>query len=328
MAPNQFDLISSLHRRQAAAAAAPACVTTCMATGDTTGCTGFTDYTCICASSTYINSVASCFASSCNASESALGQAYSQQACAYYGSPLSSSNTTSSSTSATSTIAPVSTSGGTANPIQSVFFGNPETMSSAFEVIQAVMSSICGALLILAIVLGVMSCRTRYRREQQMSQNRTWTGVGSTAIGTETKTKGSRFFSRTANSSAFTNSRNPGTTLASDTFGVTSSNFSGSTTVAGSPNHVQSFGPTLGKDDSISRNGAMSPERFSNRVVRSDGDEWEMDVKKDYSEEYDDELSPTASSSRMGMGSEVDLVDEGSTVHLNRLDKGDGPRAI
>jgi hypothetical protein len=64
-------------------------------------------------------------------------------------------------------------------------------------------------------------------------------------------------------------------------------------------------------------------------------EEWEMEVKDGESSagvdkkdvemnEEEGGVSPTASTSRMA--SEVDLG--GSTVHLNKLDRGDGPHAL
>ncbi|KAK8847473.1 hypothetical protein IAR55_005331 [Kwoniella newhampshirensis] len=340
MAPSQFDLVSSYYKRQQSITV-PVCVATCMASGDTTGCTGVTDFTCVCASGDYISSVASCWASQCNATEAAIGETYSQNACAHYGVPIAGSNVT-SVVNSTGTQAPISaSSAASSTPLPTVFYGNPNVISPAFHRIQAIMTSICSALLALAIVLGFLACRAKYKREQRMTENRSWTGVGSTALSGETKSKQSRFFSRSGHSSAFSNSRNATTTFASDSYGVTSSSFGGSTTLAGSPNYAnQSFGPILSGNGKADRgDGATSPngERFTNRTTTLGGilgkddrsEEWEMETKKDHQSQYgDEELSPTASTSKMGMSSEVELVDEGSTVHLNRLDKGDGPRAI
>ncbi|WVQ83149.1 hypothetical protein IAT38_005287 [Cryptococcus sp. DSM 104549] len=315
MAPNYLDLVSAHTKR--ASDGIPSCVTACMSQGNTDGCSGISDYACICLSSTYVNSVATCMSAACNTDEIALGEAYANAACAYYVGNGTSTDTASNST-------------GTAVLTEPVLY------SSAYVNIQAVMSSICGALLICALIMGFQSCRQRYRREQAISQNRTWTGVGSTTLGGDTKQSKSRFFNRTNHSSAFDHSRNATGTFMSDNFGVTSSNFGGTTTLG---TVGQSFGGAYaGGSRSGSGSGAGAGvyggagkvERgFTNRMNRSE--EWEMETKGGESHGKIDEEdegqveSPTTSTK---MGSEVEVGLDGSTVHLNRLDKEGGSHAL
>lgn len=175
-------------------------------------------------------------------------------------------------------------------------------------------SSICGALLILALLSGFLSCRSRYKREQAFSQNRTWTGVGSTTLGGDTR-KTSRFFTRTKDT------RDPTATFATDNYGVNSSTFGGATT-SHAPGQV-SFGPVYGVNADY---GVSSSEgtggRFTNRLPAGDmnkSEEWEMEVRKSSIKEEELEVeSPTTSK---GPGSDTDM--DGSTVYLTRLDKDD-----
>ncbi|OWZ33105.1 hypothetical protein C356_05428 [Cryptococcus neoformans c45] len=297
MAPHQSDVFLFTRQTQGSI---PSCVVECMSLGNITGCSSNTDYSCICASRYYIDSVGGCMNSSCTPSERIAGETYTVQACAYYGTPLT--NTTSSSTNTS-----VTASG-------SAVIVDPVIYSRAYINIQAIFSSICGALLILALVSGFLSCRSRYKREQAFSQNRTWTGVGSTTVGGDTR-KTSHFFTRTKDI------RDPTATFATDNYGVNSSTFGGTTTFH-TPGQV-SFGPVYGANADY---GVGSSEgtggRFTNRLPAGDmnkSEEWEMEVRKSSIKEEELEIeSPTTSK---GPGSDIDM--DGSIVHLTRLDKDD-----
>lgn len=160
---------------------------------------------------------------------------------------------------------------------------------------------------------GFLSCRSRYKREQAFSQNRTWTGVGSTALGGDTK-KTSRFFTRTKET------RDPSATFATDNYGVNSSTFGGATTLH-APGQV-SFGPIYGTTGGYAAGSSGTGGRFTNRLPAGDMDdseEWEMEVRKSSIKEEEREVeSPTTSK---GPDSDIDV--DGSTVHLTRLDKDD-----
>ncbi|KIR75452.1 hypothetical protein I310_00143 [Cryptococcus deuterogattii CA1014] len=296
MAPHQPDIF--LFTRQMYGSI-PSCVAECMSDGNITGCSSSTDYSCLCTSAYYINSVGTCMDSSCTASERTAGEAYTEEACAYYGTPLTNNTSSSTNTSATAS--------GTA------VIADPVIYSRAYINIQAIFSSICSALLILALVSGFLSCRSRYKREQAFSQNRTWTGVGSTALGGDTK-KTSRFFTRTKET------RDPSATFATDNYGVNSSTFGGATTLH-APGQV-SFGPIYGTTGGYAAGSSGTGGRFTNRLPAGDMDdseEWEMEVRKSSIKEEEREVeSPTTSK---GPDSDIDV--DGSTVHLTRLDKDD-----
>ncbi|ORY30345.1 hypothetical protein BCR39DRAFT_529287 [Naematelia encephala] len=300
MAPGSLNLWM-LQRRQDASQV-PTCVTTCMANGDTTGCTGVTDYACLCTSTTYETSVGTCWESSCNATEIAEGQAYSAAGCEAFGvtvlpsaataSVTASATLSSSNASATSVIA----SATSALPLVDVTSA-PIVSHQQFINIQAIMSSICGALLIAAIVMAVMSCRQRVKRDYETTQNRTWTGVGTSGYDSK------------ASTSKHGISRNSqrGQTSTFDEYGMTSSNFGGTTV----PFNALNTG-----GDRLSGNN----RGFTNRVAVNEDEEYELSTKsgQGLAEGVTEVDSPTASTSRMGE-SEIELV---STAYLY---KGAGP---
>ncbi|WVQ75937.1 hypothetical protein IAR50_005572 [Cryptococcus sp. DSM 104548] len=311
MSPTQTNLLSHYARQYSGSV--PSCVATCMSSGNTTGCSGVTDYTCVCASEAYIDSVSACFASSCSAAETAVGETYSESACAYYGVDI---NSTSSATTTDN-----STATATVSSTASAVIAAPVTTSHAYINIQAIFSSICSAILLLALVSGFLSCRARYKREQAFSQSRTWTGVGSTMVGANTQTKGAkskRFASRNAD---------PTATFMSDNYGMTSSNFGGTTLNGGG--QTVSFGGAYGAGVAYSAGPSYTSGNggFTNRLPAGEdqdakSEEYEMgDIAKkscikESIEEEEGLNSPTTSK---GPGSEIDL--DGSTVHLTRLDK-------
>ncbi|WVF69716.1 hypothetical protein IAT40_004495 [Kwoniella sp. CBS 6097] len=363
MAPSSLAFADQMIRRQQQAgtgtstagagspstATMPVCVGTCMGQSPTFGCESLSDYACLCASPDYINWVGACWAESCTADEITFGQAYSAQACSFYGVPLNGTTT-----------------GDTIDPSASPILTPPKTVSPAFINIQAIMSSICAALLFITIIVGIYSVRARIKAEQATSQNRTWNGVtGMTSMDSKAPKSSSRFFTRTAqsgHSSAFTNSRGGTTTFGSqsDNYGVTSSNFGGNTTLAGSPNQQLTFssGAGAGGDaDGKERMFASSPVagergsggvRFTNRLTLGElgsanrSEEWEMchvvgpggagagagspKDKKDDIYGYEEEASPTTIGSKME--SEVEFGLEGSTVHLNALPKEPVPAQL
>ncbi|WVQ98134.1 hypothetical protein IAU59_005256 [Kwoniella sp. CBS 9459] len=368
MAPSPLVLSNDMIRRQETAtssstagastpstATMPVCVSTCMGQSPTFGCESLSDYACLCASPDYINWVGACWAESCTADEITFGQAYSTQACAFYGVPL---NGTTTGTDA-DMLRNVLHSG--LDPTASAILTEPKTISPAFLNIQAIMSSICSALMVIAFIVGFYSVRTRIKADQAMSQNRTWNGVtGMTSMDSKAP-KSSRFFTRTGqsgHSSAFTNSRGGTTTFGSrsENYGVTSSNFGGNTTLAGSPNQQLTFsspGAGTGDDDGKERMfGSTSPVagergsgtggiRFTNRLTLGElgsankSEEWEMGYvpgsgssnnDKDVEYGYGEEVSPTTIGSKME--SEVDFALEGSTVHLNALPKEPAPAQL
>ncbi|GFZ47803.1 hypothetical protein JCM24511_05550 [Saitozyma sp. JCM 24511] len=315
MAPSTHYLRSELAGRQSL----PTCVYTCLSAGTLGDCTDLGDYSCICNSQVYLASVGSCFGLSCNANDTTFGIEYIESGCQAFGvnATVPISTSTNSSSTATST-----------NAASTDTTSAPKLWQKRYFDVQAIMSSICAALFVIALIIGFLSCRARVRKEKQMSQNRSWTGVGGSTYGNSSKHK-SAFggSSRGAQSSAFTNSRNATTTF--DSFGVTSSNFGGA-----SQNQSVSFGPVLDRETRGVNRG------FTNRLTLGDmgeAEEWEMEVKDGASSvgadkkdvevnEEEGGVSPTASTSRMGNESEVELG--GSTVHLTKLDKGDGPHAI
>ncbi|RXK40984.1 hypothetical protein M231_01832 [Tremella mesenterica] len=282
------------------------CAQTCMATGELGTCTSVTDYACICTSDTYISSVATCWASNCTAAEATAAQAYSQTACSFYlggnsttaGNSTSTNNGTAASASASVSASPMSTEA-------------PYVIPHSFVVLQGVMSSICAAILLLAILMGALSVRSKIQRENA-TQNRSWTGVGGSTFGTNADSKHKPSFgfrSGQTGSSAFTNSRNATSTFASDV-GIQSSTFGGQ-----SQGQTVSFG-AVGPHGTGGRES--TGKGFTNRLTLGDmgtqEEEWEMEVKEDKSVEVE---SPTRGES------EIEL-EEGSTVHLNRLDRFGG----
>ncbi|WWC59527.1 uncharacterized protein I303_102083 [Kwoniella dejecticola CBS 10117] len=341
MAPSQpnFDTMirrqSSANATDASTSGVPTCVVSCIASAPTTGCTGPEDWTCLCANTEFINSVGACWTSSCSATDAQYGQAYANQACAFYGVPIGGNGTSTGDSSSTDTQA-------TGSPVLSA----PQVMHPSFIRIQAIMSSISSLLMVIAIIMGILSCRARYRRDQMASQNRTWNGVtGLTTMDSKapTTSKKSRFFNRSTHSSAFENSR--GGLSQTETFGVTSSNFGGSTTLAGSPNHTQSFGGAAGltypsnaattsprDQDRFSGGGVGGGTRFTNRLnlneMANKSEEWEMDdvkMKNNNDSFVIDGLSPTSFDSKMESELESSFTPtEGgmdSTVALNVLPK-------
>ncbi|ODN79588.1 hypothetical protein L202_03535 [Cryptococcus amylolentus CBS 6039] len=313
MPPTQTNLVPHYARQYSGSV--PSCVATCMSSGNTTGCSGVTDYTCVCASTAYVTSVSECFSNSCTAAETAVGQTYSESACAYYGVSINATSTSTTTDNSTATAEVSSTA--------SAVLSAPVTYSHAYINIQAIFSSICGALLLLALVSGFISCRARYRRERAFTQSRTWTGVGSTMVGGNTQATGggkSKMFA----------SRNvdPTATFMSDNFGATSSNFGG-TTVNGGGQGV-SFGGAFGAAGAYSAGPSYTNGNggFTNRLPvgeeedsKSEGYELgdltkKSSIRESIKEEEEGLDSPTTSK---GPGSEVDL--DGSTVHLNRLNK-------
>ncbi|ODO08657.1 hypothetical protein L198_00389 [Cryptococcus wingfieldii CBS 7118] len=307
MSPTQTNLVTHYARQYSGSV--PSCVATCMSSGNATGCSGVTDYTCVCASTAYITSVSECFSSSCTAAEAAVGQTYSESACAYYvRCPL----TTTDNSTATAEVS------STASAVLSA----PVTYSHAYINIQAIFSSICGALLLLSLASGFISCRARYKRERAFTQSRTWTGVGSTMVGGNTQATGGgkskMFASRNAD---------PTATFMSDNFGATSSNFGG-TTVNGGGQGV-SFGGAFGAGAAYSAGPSYTSGNggFTNRLAvgedeDSKSEEYELgDLTKKSSirESIKEEEGLDSPTTSKGPGSEVDL--DGSTVHLTRLNK-------
>ncbi|OCF45808.1 hypothetical protein I317_00296 [Kwoniella heveanensis CBS 569] len=180
--------------------------------------------------------------------------------------------------------------------------------------------------------------------------------------------KSSRFFTRTGqsgHSSAFTNSRGGTTTFGSQSdnnYGVTSSNFGGNTTLAGSPNQQLTFSSPGGEDGKERMFGASSPTsdrlsggagggvRFTNRLTLGElgspanrSEEWEManvsspssntlskskDADDIYAYGYGEEPSPTTIGSKMESEVEYGLNVDGSTVHLNALPKEPAPAQL
>ncbi|WWD07595.1 hypothetical protein V865_005696 [Kwoniella europaea PYCC6329] len=328
MAPSQPNFHAMIRRQDGAnttdtsngsssTAGVPTCVITCMAQAPTTGCSGADDWTCLCASSDFINSVGACWTSSCSAADAAYGQAYANQACSFYGVPIGGNSTSPTTTSES-------------EPSGTAVLSEPQTTSHSFVKVQAAMSSISSLLLAIAIILGILSCRARYKREQAASQNRTWNGVtGLTTMDSKapTKSKTSRFFNKSTHSSAFENSRNGASTFQSDNFGITSSNFGGNTTL----NNTQSFGISpSGRPDS---GGATNSNgKFTNRLtlgeMNNKSEEWELnDVKKEESSvDGFNDISPTSFESKMESEMESRLTDHenngiDSTVALNVLPK-------
>ncbi|WWC86838.1 uncharacterized protein L201_001717 [Kwoniella dendrophila CBS 6074] len=354
MAPSTPNFHSMLLKRQDStnstasgssdpSAGVPACVVTCMASAPISGCKGSDDWTCLCASTEFINSVGACWTSSCSASDAAYGQAYANQACAFYGVPIG-GNSTSSSGSPTDTQV-------TGTPLLTA----PEVSTHSFIKVQAIMSSITSLLLAMAVILGILSCRQRYKRDQAASQNRTWNGVtGLTTMDSKAPTSKSRFFSsnKSQHSSAFGNSRNMTSTFQSENFGVTSSNFGGSTTLAGSPTHLKSFTDNNGENSINGGAGGIkypsmvasiesdTGKRFTNRLAydqSNKSEEWELsNLKRDNVDELDgfEKSSPTSFDDDSKMESEMesrlnnnhDNRDQAidSTVNLNILPKN-GP---
>jgi len=298
----------------------PSCVTDCMATAQIGSCSSLTDFSCLCASPTYLDSVASCWGTSCNATEIQEGEVYSATACQSYGVtvPWAASNS-SASTSNTTSAAPIDVTSA------------PLTTSRTFVHIQATMSSICTALILVALFLGFLACRNRLRRDREMTQDRTWTGVGATTAGDSKKSRFGR--SQGAHSSIFSNSRNGATTVGS--VGLTSANYAPASAQTVSFAPLASPTGTAGADAVAgARIGAQSPSRFTNRLTLGDigqGEVWEMHAKSGSSDSAsldakDDDFqadpeSPTTTTGRRG-DSEIEL---GSMVHLN---KGAGPHAL
>ncbi|WRT64706.1 uncharacterized protein IL334_001640 [Kwoniella shivajii] len=300
-------------------AGVPTCVVTCMGTAPTTECSGPSDWTCLCASSDYITAVGQCWATSCSAEDAVYGQAYASQACAFYGVPLNGTGTSTGTTSPTATEA-----------IGTPDLSPPQVLSSSYIKVQAIMSSISSLLLAIALILGLMSCRARYKRDQASSQNRTWNGVtGLTSMDSTAPTSKSRFF-RSTHSSGFENSRNATSTFQSDNFGVTSSNYGG-TTLANSP-QGQSFSGD-GNGNGLTYPATTASRGFTNRLTLAEmnkSEEWELnDVKGTDNSQTDLDgmgigISPTSFESKMESELETRL-NEGSTVALNVLPKeGDG----
>lgn len=211
------------------------------------------------------------------------------------------------------------------------------------------MSSLCAALLVTALVVGFLSCRTRKRKEAATSSG-AWTnmatmasrqgmGMGGTKSGTTSRGDGAGF--------------DPTATFASSSYPTT-----------------RSFGHVSGAGIGYGGTGAggmgMGLERnrgFTNRLRLDEQEEWEMEEKERAAAVAADsgaagsdgaELeSPVAGPSTKASDEDLkgkaddDEKDEkyaepetpttarsdgegyGSMVHLARLDKGDGPgRAI
>ncbi|WVR04700.1 hypothetical protein IAU60_001711 [Kwoniella sp. DSM 27419] len=300
MAPSLLTLVdrAELVTRQTMsnASTTPTCVSDCMSQGPTGTCRGVTDYACTCASTEYIGWVSQCWAKKCSLQDAAFGKEYAERACAFYGVPIN--NGTGSSNGTTP-------STGVPN------LAPPMTTSPTFLNIQAVMSSICTALMVLALLMGFISCRARVKADQMASQNRTWNGVTGTTQMDAKAPKPSRFFKGMGSGSKFANNRNDMTQIQSDTFGVTSSNFGGTTTLTGGPEREPGY-------------------RFTNRLTlgqlqaRSRSEEWELSdvvtpIKEEGSVDHKSPTTPTTIGSMMG--AEVDLGEEGSTIHLNVLPK-------
>ncbi|CAD6581774.1 MAG: hypothetical protein TREMPRED_003085 [Tremellales sp. Tagirdzhanova-0007] len=101
-----------IKRQDATTADIPTCVTTCLSTANIGNCSSLTDLVCLCQSTVYTDSVGTCWEASCNATEIAIGQSYSAQACASLGVNTSSSaapNPSSLTSATTSTASPVDT---------------------------------------------------------------------------------------------------------------------------------------------------------------------------------------------------------------------------
>ncbi|WWC68005.1 uncharacterized protein I206_101924 [Kwoniella pini CBS 10737] len=314
----------------------PQCVVTCIATAPTAGCSGSDDWTCLCANTDFINSVGACWTSTCSSTDAQYGQAYANQACAFYGVPIGGNGTSTSSPTSTETQAT-----GTA------VLTPPVVVTPVFIRVQAIMSSISSLLMVIAIILGVLSCRARYKRDQMASQNRTWNGVtGLTTMDSKapnTSKNKSRFFNKSTHSSAFGNSRGGINTYQTESFGLNSSNFGGSTTLAGSrsgssPNHIKSFDNSISPNltypiTAITSNGGGGG-RFTNRLtlneIENKSEEWELnnvklDNKKDNENFVIDNLSPTSFESKMESELESNFTptENGmdSTIALNVLPK-------
>ncbi|KAL7420067.1 hypothetical protein Q5752_005032 [Cryptotrichosporon argae] len=295
----------------------PTCVSYCMAEGDLGNCTALTDYTCVCSSAVYQQSVANCWAASCNATEILIGAAYSDAACEYYGVNITTTYSaqtgteTGTANGATNGTAAASTTAAAAATDTSTA---PVVYSKAAINIQAIMSSICSALLLVALVMGFLSCRARVRRNQAVSQSRSWTGAGSTLAGGGAKGgAGSQFARSGVHPSAYgaaSRPRDPTATYASDNFGATSATY-GTGSYAGSSfgNGQVSFGTGL--------RGNRVGAGFTNRLMLNDigreGEEWEMGDKTSKVESE----SPTTPTTRMGAHDAYVATD--STAELNVL---------
>ena len=170
------------------------------------------------------------------------------------------------------------------------------------------MSSICAALLLAALVMGLLACRNRIKRDREIAQrtwveptlitshvhlltlmlwHSTWAGVGTAAYGGDTKdAKSRRGFSRGASSSAFANCGN--------NFDVTSLNFGGSTTISHPPfggfvasaNRGNPDDDSPGERISVNRGTGMGmgngiESGFTNRLSPDEvAEEWELAVKR------------------------------------------------
>lgn len=167
-----------------------------------------------------------------------------------------------------------------------------------------------------------------------LTPQRTWTGVGSTAVGTDSKKP--TIFSRSKkqadpglHSSFFSHSRNDATSTAGhlNSTGVTSSHF-------GTPSsaHTITFAELNQSQLDSSRQMGGINRGFTNRLTleEQDRDEWEMTVKNGESSrsgsdgEYKEEEAANPESPTTPVGSRGGY-EYGSTVHLN---KGNGPQAF
>ncbi|ORX33951.1 hypothetical protein BD324DRAFT_637776 [Kockovaella imperatae] len=279
MAPSYVEGIVNLSKRQSAI---PACVTTCMGAGNITGCASSIDYTCLCQSSPFLDSVTSCWQATCNATSIQYGIEYATKACAAFGINLN------------------ATVGNTTPAVD--VDGDPVLFQKAFMNVQAIMSSICAALFAVAIVLGILACRKRVKIDRETAQRSTWTGVGGTTTLNGAESKGPSRFGISRN--AGVNSRHDGL---DPNFDITSM-----TTLR----YGQSSYGGINRDPMVP---SLNRTGFTNRLTLGDmgEEEWEMDSKQSGSgTPVKIADSPTSTSTRMG-ASTVDLVHDGSTVELN-----------
>ncbi|WVO16610.1 hypothetical protein L204_104289 [Cryptococcus depauperatus] len=275
----------------------PSCVAECISTGNTTGCDGVNDYRCVCNSSAYIHSVATCMSQTCTAKEIAVGQIYTEQACSYYGIPLQNGTSTIS-------LSPVETANTTMAP--------PVIYSHTFTSLQAVFTSICSALLLLALITGCMACRSRYKRERASGQSRAWTHVNASNRNSSPQCDSKlRLFSKHSR-------HDPTATFLSDD-GSSGSSFG---------NTSPSQPPQIALDiirDGYSRSGSEDSghsgnTHFTNRLHSTESsscEAWEMQVKHVEVRRESENLDLSCTNKRESI-----IEAKGSAVRSNILDKG------
>ncbi|CAK9786107.1 hypothetical protein CC85DRAFT_300695 [Cutaneotrichosporon oleaginosum] len=125
----------------------PGCVTRCMVSANAGFCASNQDYLCLCSNHAYQGAVTQCWAMRCNATSFDLALSYASAACTAIGAKID----------------PGSNGASTNLTMRPVVFSR-----AAFN-IQAVMSSLCSFVLLCAIGLGILSCRSQARRQAMMS---------------------------------------------------------------------------------------------------------------------------------------------------------------